>query len=107
MNIGLFFIGAGRDQIIAKRQTTQESLANEVERELTKRAVSPEELTTNNVSIEKKGGKWIHTIPSKIQLAGDNTPIEVVIDTSKSESGIYSISREKNTTSSFSKAFIC
>ncbi len=94
MNIGLFFIGAGRDQILVSRQTTKESPANEVERELTKRVVSPEELTANNVSIERKDGKWIHIVPTKIQLAGDDKPLDVIIDKTQSDKGLYSVSRE-------------
>lgn len=95
MNIGLFFIGAGRDQVVVNRQMTKESLANEVERELTKRAVSPEELTANKVSIEQKGTNWIHTIPAKIKLAGDEKSVDVIIDTAQSDNGLYSVSREK------------
>lgn len=95
MNIGLFFVGAGRDQIALQRQATRESAANELEREITRRAVSSQELIDNNVSIEQREGKWIHTIPAKIRFSGDNAPIDVVIDKTSSNNGVYSVTREK------------
>lgn len=54
-NIGLFFIGAGRDQILIKRQTTTESAANTIERSITKREVTTAEIVAAGVSIESKG----------------------------------------------------
>ena len=54
-NIGLFFIGAGRDQILVKRQSTTESDANTIERAITKREVSTEEIVAAGVSIDNKG----------------------------------------------------
>lgn len=67
-----------------------------------RRVVSSDELTHAGVSIEKKEGKWIHTIPSTIRLKSDPEPIEVVVQGEIIENGVYSVSRDTVVDMSFS-----
>lgn len=67
-----------------------------------RRVVSSDELTQAGVSIEKKGGKWVHTIPATVRLNGDPEPIEVVVQGAEVENGVYSVSRDTVADMSFS-----
>lgn len=77
--IGLLFIGANRDAIDPTILATKYSQFNEIEAGLTKRKLTSAELTSAGVKIEKiDGGKYKHTIPDAVKLAGDDEPLPVV-----------------------------
>jgi hypothetical protein len=92
-NIGLLFIGAGREQVkVSNSATIGDSAFNETEKTLTARSIDSRELISAGVKIEKNPeGKWVHTIPDTIQFTGDPENIPVIIEWKKAESGKYTI----------------
>lgn len=96
-NIGLLFIGAGREQIKIKReQTVGDSEHNNIEKTLTHRQIDSKEWGTSGVQIIKNSdGKWEHSIPTDVQFAGDPTKIPVMIPGQTPVDGKYTIVVDK------------
>jgi GH24 family phage-related lysozyme (muramidase) len=94
-NIGLLFIGMGREELLSRNSATKSSEYNNIEKEVTKQNISLEELRWAGVTIEKKDGKWIHTIPASAQFRGDATPVAISISGKSAEGGKYTIATDK------------
>lgn len=92
-NIGLFFMGAGREEVKATVLSTTESEYGSLERAVIKSSISEEVLKKAWFSeIIKTDGDWTHTIPDTLQLAGDLSPLPVVIAGQTASNGKYTIS---------------
>ena len=77
--LGLLFIGANRDNIATTARRTEKSAFTDIERGMTLRTLTSDELVKAGVSITNIGGKWKHTIPKTLQLKGDVAPVPVEV----------------------------
>ncbi|MBC7498302.1 hypothetical protein H7170_01535 [Candidatus Gracilibacteria bacterium] len=92
-NIGLLFVGAGREEIKANsRDNKGNSLDNDAEKAITNRKIESAELKQAGVTIEKNSeGKWVHSIPAVAAFAGDTENISITIPGKTETNGTYTI----------------